>query len=155
MPSACYKKISLLLVMKKGISRLFAGECFLQNASFLCIPWKYSCYGKTWWFSILLIIPFYVYEMAKSASALCCFFVVFKLFLHYCMQSHGVGGGTAGEGSSCLSSSSDVLKSGKRAWDQQGLAPADTHRGSTSSSMSWCLLLAAWITTRYLKTLKI
>lgn len=36
-----------------------------------------------------------------------------------------------------------LLKSGKRAWDQQGLAPTDIYRDSTFYCSSWCLFLAA------------
>lgn len=138
MPSVCYKKISLLLVNEEGHSQAVCwGMCFLQRASFLYIPWKDSCYGKTWRLPSLQIIPFMFMKRLSQLQLYVAFLLFSNCFCTDCVQSHGVGGGTAGEGSSCLSSSSDVLKSGKHAWDQQGLAPTDTHRASTSC-LSWC-----------------
>lgn len=140
--------------MKKGISRLFAGECFLQNASFLCMAWKYSCYGKTWWFPILLIIPFYVYEMAKSASALCCFFCCFQTVfaLTVCSLTEWEVALQVKAAPACLPA---VM-----CWSQGSVPEINrgwlllTHRGSTSSPLSWCLLLDAWVRTQYLKNLE-
>lgn len=76
-------------LMKKSLSRLFAGECIFSRESFLCAAArKYFCYGKTWWLcslEMVQIILFHLHKMSKPqlyVFCCCCFKSVFPLAVH-------------------------------------------------------------------------